>query len=311
MAATVPPGGPIVDDEHAHPDRHPWWRRRSIRWGGAALGLGVAALLWFGSANDPANDVADDVPLIKAAEEPAKVRPEDPGGMYVAHRDKLIYHRLTGEEETRTVERLLTTPEEPLTPPRTEALEAAPPPGDGDESAFSEIPPAAPEGTMSESLHAPPEESIVIEPFESFPGDTNSEPPSAVETPPAAAAPPVAMAPPPRPRPRAPEAPASGSRLSAEARMAQTLLMGTQTESYAIQLGSVRSRQEANIEWERLKRSHADILGGLRLTVLEADLGNRGTFYRLRAGPITGQASARRLCDSLVDRKVDCIVVQP
>jgi cell division septation protein DedD len=101
------------------------------------------------------------------------------------------------------------------------------------------------------------------------------------------------------------------SGLSAEARAAKALLAGARTDNFALQLGSVRSRQEANVEWERLRRSHADILGGLQLTVLEADLGNRGTYYRLRAGPIASQGSARRLCNSLVDRKVACIVVQP
>jgi hypothetical protein len=101
------------------------------------------------------------------------------------------------------------------------------------------------------------------------------------------------------------------SGLSAEARAAQALLAGARAENFALQLGSVRSRQEANVEWARLRRSHADILGALQLTVLEADLGNRGTYYRLRAGPIASQGSARRLCNSLVDRKVACIVVQP
>jgi hypothetical protein len=45
--------------------------------------------------------------------------------------------------------------------------------------------------------------------------------------------------------------------------------------------------------------------------VARADLGDRGTFYRLRAGPIADEAKARAICDSLAGRGASCIIVQP
>jgi hypothetical protein len=286
--------------------------------GGAAVTIvGGALLLWLNAGNDPAAPSKMDVPLVKAAETPAKVRPEDPGGMDVAHRDKLIYQRFEGSEATPVVERLLSAPEEPLPPPRSEPEPASPSSVD-----------AAGEARQPEFELAPPDETTLANRFQEFFDDTEQQAPLAAKAPPASSSPSsfVAMAPPsPRPAtpPRLRPEPEAGSeaglgsrsgpkaRLSAEARAAESLLMGARADNFAIQLGSVRSRQEANVEWERLRRSHADILGGLQLTVLEAELGNRGTYYRLRAGPIASRGSARHLCSSLVDRKVACIVVQP
>jgi SPOR domain len=315
MPATMPPAGPAVDDhESENRDRHPSERRRLIWLGGAvATIVGGALVLWLNAGDDPTPLSKRDVPLVKAAETPAKVRPEDPGGMDVAHRDKLIYQRFERNEATPVVERLLSAPEEPLPPPRSEPEPAQPSGVD-----------AADEARPTEFEAAPPDETALANSFKEFLNDTEQPAPLAAEAPLTSSHPSsfVAMAPPsPRPgmppRSRPESEPESGpksapkSGLSAEARAAESLLMGARAENFAIQLGSVRSRQEASVEWERLKRSHADILGGLQLTVLEADLGNRGTYYRLRAGPITSQGSARHLCSSLVDRKVACIVVQP
>lgn len=315
MPATLPPA---VED-HASEDRElrPFRWRRSAWLGGAAVTIvGGALLLWLNAGNDPAPLSERDVPLVKAEETPAKVRPEDPGGMDVAHRDKLIYQRFEGSDATPVVERLLSAPEEPLPPPRSEPEPA--PPSSAD---------AADDAGPPEFEAAPPDEATMANRFQEFFEEREQQASSAAEAPPLSASlspPPssfVAMAPP-SPRPSTPprvrseageseveSKPKSG--LSAEARAAKALLAGARADNFALQLGSVRSRQEANVEWARLKRSHADILGGLQLTVLEADLGNRGTYYRLRAGPIASQSSARHLCNSLVDRKVACIVVQP
>ncbi len=66
------------------------------------------------------------VPLVRAEEGPVKVRPENPGGMNVPDRDKLIYDRMQGMEVKPPVERLLPPPEAPLPPPK--AKKKPPPP---------------------------------------------------------------------------------------------------------------------------------------------------------------------------------------
>jgi len=56
--------------------------------------------------------------LIRADPRPVRVAPEDPGGMEVPHRDKLVYDLIAGEEGREAhVERLLPRPEAPLPVP--------------------------------------------------------------------------------------------------------------------------------------------------------------------------------------------------
>ncbi len=67
------------------------------------------------------------IPLVKAAPGPVKVRPENPGGLRIPDRDKLVYDRIQGKTAERTEgdgpsqgrgpERLLPPPEEPLPKP--------------------------------------------------------------------------------------------------------------------------------------------------------------------------------------------------
>jgi cell division septation protein DedD len=86
--------------------------------------LGIVGLLaigavvaWLGGDDDARDAGPAPAPLIKADPEPVKLRPEEPGGMEVPNRDKLVYRRLEGLAEPPTVEKLLPEPEEPLPPP--------------------------------------------------------------------------------------------------------------------------------------------------------------------------------------------------
>ena len=54
-----------------------------------------------------------------------------------------------------------------------------------------------------------------------------------------------------------------------------------------------------------------NFLGNLSLNVVRADLGPKGIFYRLRAGPLADKATARALCQVLAKKKVGCLVIPP
>ncbi len=54
-------------------------------------------------------------PIIKAGPAPYKVKPDRPGGMEVANRDKEIYSQITGAKKPSVVERLLPPAETPMT----------------------------------------------------------------------------------------------------------------------------------------------------------------------------------------------------
>lgn len=56
------------------------------------------------------------------------------------------------------------------------------------------------------------------------------------------------------------------------------------TGNFPIQLGSFKSKDEAEREWKRLSKKHASILGRRKPTIQKVDLGaDKGIFFRLQA----------------------------
>jgi hypothetical protein len=75
-----------------------------------------------------------------------------------------------------------------------------------------------------------------------------------------------------------------------------------------LQLGSVRSESAAHLEWRRIRVKNADLLGGFSAHAVRADLGKKGTYYRIETGPI-GDLAAVRICGELRQRKIGCTIV--
>jgi cell division septation protein DedD len=77
-----------------------------------------------------------------------------------------------------------------------------------------------------------------------------------------------------------------------------------------VQLLAARSETDVRGAWKALQSRNSDLLGGMSGKVAKADLGDRGVFYRLRAGPIASEAQARSLCSALASRNVSCLIVR-
>src|SRR5690606_12907100 len=54
---------------------------------------------------------------------------------------------------------------------------------------------------------------------------------------------------------------------------------------FLVQLSAVRSREQAQATYAGLQRSYPSVLGDLEPVIVEADLGERGIYYRVRVGP--------------------------
>jgi hypothetical protein len=81
--------------------------------------------------------------------------------------------------------------------------------------------------------------------------------------------------------------------------------------AFQLHMGSLRTAEGAKKEWERLKQRHEDFLGALEYKLQRVDLGDRGVFYRILAGPIAVAADAERDCAELKRRHEVCILVKP
>jgi hypothetical protein len=262
--------------------------------------------------------------------------------MAVPDRDKLVYDRLAPGSAPSTVEQLLPRAEAPIAPPQAvpraeseqqpvpalppvmpegtppSAARTAPPPSPQQvepvtpknmlpvrpsEDEKRTPPPAAPAATETPVREAPvkeipgkqaePEKKQTFESMESLIAKTAETPPP---SPSSSQSPSSSAAATPAPTPPASPAPTPG---------------GASGEPYRVQLAAVRSRDRAEKEWNRIKTKNDDVLGKLSLSVMRADLGARGVYFRLRAGPLASETEARAVCDKLSARKVPCLVVRP
>jgi hypothetical protein len=250
----------------------------------AIVGFGSLIAYYFVQNRDGSVDPSS-IPVVRADPRPMKVKPDNPGGIDVPFQNTEIYDRV-GQQTggvapvrppapgsvppARPGERLLPGPEAPMPRPQ-------PPP-----APVAAIP-AVPEIVA-------PSDAVVVTP---------------APAPVARAAPPVAAAPP-APAPAAPAVAAARPAPAAPAPSAST----PAGPGPRIQLASVRDMADAQREWARVTRQYPDLLGGLSPQFVPADLGDRGVFIRVQAGPFASPESARAACDALRARGAGCNVVR-
>ena len=76
-----------------------------------------------------------------------------------------------------------------------------------------------------------------------------------------------------------------------------------------IQLAAVKNADEAPAEWSRLQKALGMQLDGLALTVETVDLGTKGIYHRVQAGPFADKAAAAAKCAAIKQLNQDCLVV--
>ena len=167
-------------------------------------------------------------------------------------------------------------PEELLPPAEAVKLRPAPPEPPPESAANAPTPPA---GLSTPPLNGAPQATS--------PAPTITPPmtPQVAINPPAAATPPLAAT------PKAPPPLVAGS--------------------FRLQLGALKTEEAAKGEWLKLQRQNSDVLGKLSLSVSRVELGAKGTYYRIQAGPIADEAKAAQDCAALKSRKIACILVKP
>ncbi len=78
--------------------------------------------------------------------------------------------------------------------------------------------------------------------------------------------------------------------------------------NYRVQLGAVRSNDLAKSEWTRIKSKLPNLLSALSLNVEAADLGEKGTYYRIQAGSLSKE-KATEICAQIKAQNIaGCLV---
>lgn len=276
MALGVDPEDRIPGAPPRAPSRWPRHFGTSVRIGVVLVVLGAAAASGWPYIKEhflTPSAPSGPLPVIGPGDEPIKEAPEQPGGMQVPDQDKVI---LNGPAAQPKIEQILPPPPAPLPSPAT-------PP-----AVVQTLPPQPPPVVAS----TPPSISATASPS------------ALVTSPPP---PPPPPPPPSRPTSVAAANPPATSSVPVSGEQVPPVLAG---HGWFVQLGAVSSTAAAQAEWTSLKRAQADLLASLSANAVRVERGG-GVIYRIEAGPLADADAASRLCRSLQQRHVACIVLRP
>ncbi len=86
--------------------------------------------------------------------------------------------------------------------------------------------------------------------------------------------------------------------------------MSGPTGGWRVQVASVKNEDVAKSTWARLQKAHGDLMADLRMQAVRVDLGDKGVWYRVQAGPLD-EKQAHTICSTLKSRRTDCVPVPP
>jgi cell division protein FtsN len=158
-----------------------------------------------------------------------------------------------------------------------------PAPADDEADRAPAPPPPQPQTTAPETSVATPSHAEVETAKPAPPPEIRPTTPAAEATSPPAQL--AAKTPNPAPAPAASAPPAT--------------VPATPAGAYVLQIGAYKSEAEADTAWNSYRAKHAATLSGYSKSVKQVDLGEKGTWYRLRVGSFASKSAAQSLCSKL------------
>lgn len=259
--------------------------------------VAVAAVVWYAYNQGVRSGSEEAAPLLRP-DGPAKVQPDDPGGLRIPHQDKTVYDTIDGVGEDGPVERILPRAEEPQLPP-TETVEERPP------APPSIIDPEPSDTALSRSdSPAPPLPSPELAAPKNLPTVVKAEPATANGA--------VEEAPKPAPRvtPADDDTTAKPKPAAVQQAAAPAAPGASLTETWRIQVVAAGSETAARSVWATRAGQFPTLLGGKSLQIVKFVKGTK-TYYRARGGPFKNRAEAKGACDALKAKNLGCLVVKP
>lgn len=255
-----------------------------------------AGFVWLAYSEGVARGRGE-TPVITADAGPARVAPDNPGGAAEPYKGFKIYEQPAPPDDDAAP---ATTPapaaaspppatkptltETPAPPAKTAAASAAPVPATPAPAMPVPAAPAKVAAAAPAPKPAPALKSSQLPPQPAAPIGPATAPPRALNT---ASAPAAA---PPAPKPVTP-APAPASAPAAAAPVSG--------DASVLQIGAYKSQADADRAWATYKTKHASLLAGYAPDVKQVDLGEKGTWFRLRIAGFPSKDVASGLCDRL------------
>lgn len=225
----------------------------------------------------------ESIPMVRAEKEEYKVKPDEPGGMPIPNKDSTIFESMDASQgDSQKAENILEDEEQPMK--KEEVFESE----DKNESAADASPPTVTAEEKKDDVKTEPSEV----PEEKVAEEVTS--PSVVE------------------EKKTPEKEESViATLKKEAGTADKPKEAAKPVSKGrtyIQFAAVRSEADAKAKWSKLQSTYS-VLKPLPLHIQKADLGAKGVFYRVQAGPLSA-SEATATCAKVKAAKGDCIIAK-
>jgi SPOR domain len=239
----------------------------------AAIASFGSVVWWAHSQDVKAGGKGLEPLVVQAPTTPSRVKPENAGGLVPPNQDKEVFNRIAPGALPTQPEKLLPASTNPKLP--ANGLPA----------------PAAPKSAEPEATKAP----TSLQPATAGGGPT---PPPAGATTPATPTTPATTDVKPGTTETGPSIASLIDNISGP------------TGGWRVQVASVKNEDVAKSTWARLQSAHGDVMANLRMQAVRVDLGDKGVWYRVQAGPLD-EKQAQGICGTLKGRKTDCVVVPP
>ena len=275
----------------------------------AAIGLGGGLAYSYKSLTNGGTG-GGKLPILRADGAPAKALPADPGGRQIPHTDKKFLNRLTedrssarpvpvsilpppesereasGDGGTRRVPTLVVNRDGSLAPTSSVPSQAPPP--------VNRVPGMVIEGLAPRASPPPPLRSTVGEEARPEPAPrrvASAQPVTVTDPPPSVASVQPRVAPELKRRPPV-------VRQAAQA-TADAAPPPAATTGYVAVLSSRKSHMDALKAFADIQQKHSSVLQGRTPDVREANLGEKGIWYRVVVGPPGSRELANSVCSKL------------
>ena len=267
-----------------------------------------AGVVWLAYNQGVARGRATAAVVIAPPPGPARTAPVDAGGT-TDYTGLKVYDQPVSPEKEAQASTLAPVPRETLPQPAAPSKPAAStdtPPArlNPDNAKLAAVPapaPAKPAAPVPAAAPAPKPATSARAPAPAATVAAIPAPTASVAAIPAPAKPAPQASTPAAPRPAAPAVAAS-----------QPSVAGSAVSGGAVlQIGAYETPEIANGAWNAFRNRFASVAGGLAQDVQKADLGAKGTWYRLRVGPFADKAAANAACEKLRAQGGTCFVATP
>ena len=248
-----------------------------------------AGFVWLAYSEGVARGRSE-IPVVTAEAGPTRVAPANPGGASTPYKGFKIYEQPAPPDEETAQDVSPKTPVQ-TAPVETKPAPVAPAPVAPSPKVAAVTP--APKPAPAAKIEAPVAKPVAppVKAAEAAPKPAPAEKTAAPQQKTAAAT--VAPSAPATAAPK--QLAADAPPVAKPAPVAQAAASG----AYVLQIGAYKSQAEADAAWNSYKAKHAALLAGYSPNVAQADLGDKGTWYRLRIAGFASKDVASALCDRL------------